>query len=401
MTTAVSSLFEFQMGLTNPTSTVRQFLFGGNDITDRVINFPPLTKNAESPVGQSIAIVFENADGFFNTLTSSKTQMILPGEMKYGFAVAANTSDTITLFKGTLNRASYTLNRVTLTFQDNLAGLKKRRVGNSTTAVLMPSSSNPADILWSVVTSYGLLSNITSTSNPDIDYASWLEWKGVLAEESYLFSGQFQGDTVINILTDMQKITDSTITVNENNQITTTRWTTPASPAATVTHDDIIDIGMTITDNDIVNKASIGFGYNVSSESFEGFNTAVNTSSVNSYGLQQTIMDFNTSWHDLTASAGNLAQRITFRRDAPNIEISCTIPLNHVNLQVGDEVGVVTSVFSMNAVFNLVEKTVNIENYTMKLKLSEGLSKAAGVLGTFILDSEYWGKLDQDYNPIF
>ena len=52
-------------------------------------------------------------------------------------------------------------------------------MGTEDAPITFTDSSLPSDLFWAICVSYGGLSAVESTSNPDIDFAAYQEWAEV------------------------------------------------------------------------------------------------------------------------------------------------------------------------------------------------------------------------------
>lgn len=402
MSLNVSSFFRSKMESTNPSSIVLKFTFNGSDISGKVVRYGAVSRDITEVIGSGFVLEIENASQTFNSLMTDKTQFFQEGVFEYGFVTDAGSEDTIQLFGGELVKARFKETEANLSFRDKLIKLKKFKVGTNDNPVSFTNTEvNPADLAWWVVTSYGGLSSIKSTSNPDIDYASWLDWWEVFDDNNTIMQAQFEGEDVVEIINTIQEITDSAIYAEGNNKLYFNRWTGVTSDTLTVTDSVTMRIDMDIEGTHIVNKAKVLIGYDPTSKTWAGEVTRQNTASINSFGVFEKVFDDTSVWHVDSVSAVNLADRFVYRRKEPNMKLQIKTPLVFLDGQIGDEVLVTSEVYSLD------QKPVNLFGYRidtgkgmMTLVADEGFGKGPGRLRGFILDDDYWGLLDQDYNPL-
>ena len=391
------------MESTNPSSTLLKFTFNGSDISDRVVSYGTVSRNITETIGnRGYTIEIENASQMMNSLLTDKTQFMQDGTYEYGFTTASSGEDTIQLFSGDLLKARFRDKSVSLFFRDKRLNLKNYTVGTTETPVSFTSSNvNPADLFWWIATSYGGLSAVESTSNPDIDYASWTTWKAIFTNNNMVVNAYFQGETVVEIFDVTQSITDSIIYAEGDNKLYFTRWTGASSDTLTVTDSvtaQIVDL--TVEGSQIINKVNVLIEYNPSSAAWAGQVTRQNTTSTNSYGIFEKTYLGKQVWLVDSASAINLADRVVFRKREPNIKAKIVTPLVYVNAQVGDEIALTSQVFSFNNKgLSLLGYTIDMQKKQMTLTADEGFGRA-GFLKGFVLDDAYWSLLDETYNPL-
>ena len=405
MSLAITSHFRSKMVSTNPSSIVELFTFNGSDISSKVTKFPAISRSTGDVVGGGITMEVENASQTFNSLETDRTQFFKTGTYDFGFSTATSgTNDTIQLFGGEFTRATFSETKAKMTFEDTLSRLKNKKIGTKNTPVSFTNTKvNPADLGWWVATSYGGLSAITSTSNPDISYENWLAWHTVFAGDNITVMANYEGESIIEALDSLQKVTDSTIYAEGDNKLYFNRWTVAASDTITVTDSFIAGkVKQTITGNSILNNVTVQTSYNPSSDTWGGEVTIQNTASVNSYGLFEAVYDDETVWFVDATAATNQAERIVFRRNQPNATYEAKTPLTFINGQLGDEVELTTEVYSLSAVpLTLQKYSINIQKSQMTLTMDEGFSRGGGRLIGFVLDDAVNGLLDQSYNGLY
>lgn len=399
---SVTSHFQSKIDATNPSSIVEVFTFQNSDMSNRVLNYGVISRNADQVIGGDYVVELENASQTFNSLLINKLQFFQQGKYEYGFSTESGTNDTIQMFGGKLVKADFRETKVTLTFEDLLARLKERTVGTKKNPVTF-ANANPADLAWSVVTSYGALSTVKSSSNTDIEYQHWLNWWTIFDDETILVNANLEGQTVIEILSTLQKLTDSTIYAEGSNKLHFHRWSGIVSGTITITDSIVTGISnLGITGTTMVNKFRVMTNYNTTSNQWAGEIEAESPDSVNSYGLFEAVYDDTSIWFVDSTSALNLAQRLVFRRATPNIKVNIHVPLTHINAEIGDEILLTTQIYSLDGkVLNLNGYDINTEAGIMTMRADEGFGKGSGRLQGFILDNSSYGLLDQTYNPIF
>lgn len=403
MSTIVTSHYEYKKNLTNPSSIVHEFTFASSDISDRVLSYDSISRDATDVVGGRFKVKLENASRTFNSLLTNKSQFFQEGTYGFGFSTESGTSDTIQLFGGTLSNADLEEGEVKLTFDDKLERLKNKKIGDNNNPVSFTNTSiNPADLGWWMVTSYGGLSAIESTSNPDINYTKWLNWKQIFTNNTILVQAEFTGEDIIDVLNSLKNITDSVIYAEGDNKIVFDKWTATGSIQFTITDSLITSIvPLGITGDAIINQAKVLFGYNPSSDTWAGDITNITTSSVNTFGVFEEVYQDETIWYADSVSADTFGQIIVFRRSLPNATFTIETPLPLVNVNVGDEIIFSNSFYEVNSqAYSVISYEKDLEEKKITIDIDEGFNRGGGRLRGFILDDEYYGLLDQDYNPL-
>jgi hypothetical protein len=399
MAWTVSSGFQSQAEGSTPKNIVREFTFSGSINSDHVLNFGSISRQGDKVVAGDMSIRVTNTDQIWNDIQVDKTHFLRTATMKLGFTIN-NSTETLTVFTGNLTRMRDSEKaKTSLTFRDVLNPLKKRIIGTQEAPVSFTGSNwNPADMFWTIVTSWGRLSSVQSTSNPDIDYTAFLAWQANLNTLSLQVQGHFEGTQVVNALSIIAEITDSVITGEGDGKIYTYHFLPELDSTPRVYNDSNMErISRSININDLINDSKVLFGYNVSSDTWAGATTEVFSSSVDSYGVYEKIFDSTTIWHVNSTSATSFLARAVSRFRNPIEEVKIRTGLTGILDQVGDQIQLTTAVMSYNAsIFKVMEIDINLDKGRVDLEVQEDLSN-----NWFFLDHAILGLLDQDYNPIF
>lgn len=369
------------------------------------MKYPTISRSIKDIVGTNLVLEVENASQTFNNIVSNRQQMLRTGSFAFGYAqTAAGSSDTINLFKGTLTEVNYTEGAASFSFDNAFIRLNEKVVGAKDAPVsFINTVVNPADLAWWIVTSYGGLSLITSTSNPDIDYAAWTGWKNDFNTDSITVSAQFQGERILDIIVEVAKLTDSTAFDAGGNKLSFARWTGAASYSVIITDAHITDSpDCVLTTKEMFNRANVLLNYNPTSQSWGGQITAQDSTSVNTYGLMPVVYDGTLVWHVTSQTAINFAQRLVNRRSRPNLAMHVKTPLRFLDVTLGDEVILTSQVYSLNGnAFFIDGFDQDFESKTIAFSLNEGFGRGGGTPRGFTLDDAIYGLLDQTNNPLY
>jgi len=392
---------------TNPSSIVRQFTFNNSIFTDRVTQFPSISRTYKDVVAQSFTINVENASQLFNEILQDRTKFRQEGEVNYGYQFNSSHIDFACIGKGKLTNADYEEGEATLTFKNQMELLSEQRISTDVTSQqgvsYVGSEWNPADLTFDILTtnSYGAnLDNTQSTANTDIHWESFTNWKNSLGSESIVVNGFFPYETnYVNALQSIAEITDSAIYVEANNQIYFIRNITGVeSFSATVVDSDIINIRTMGDAFDMCNEYTVPVSFTVTSNAVTGFNNTIsfeNTASVNSFGKISKQPTTKFIWYVNSASALNLAQRIVQRRREPEVAITITTPIKYLQQQLGDLIYISHDALGIqDQPYTLIGEKINLEEQTIEMDLSVGHGLAVANFTIFELDDAEIGTLD-------
>lgn len=404
MSLSITSFFRSKAQATLVNSVIRRFTFNGSDVSARVTEYAELAHDVENFISGDYVLEVENASQTFNNLYVDKTQFYKEGSFQYGFATESGSEDIVQLFGGVLTKASFKGPTARLHFQDKLTRLIEKKIGDDQTPVSFANSNyNPADLAWYLITSYGGLSAVQSTSNPDVDYPTWESWRSGFAGDSITVQAYYDGQTVAEALQNIAKLTDSSVYDEGDNKLDFGRWTAVSTHYLTMTDSHVIgDLSLSITGAELINDVDVHIGYNPTSDTWNGVITKQHTPSVGSYGAHKEVYDDTSVWFVNSSAAVNHAERILYRRREPNLTARATTPLCFIDANIGDVIYLTSRVASFNAkVMTLTKYSIDVNRNRMVLDLDEGFGRNPGKLTGFILDDTYWGLLDQSYNLLY
>lgn len=399
MPTAVTSFYYTQMISTNPSSIVFSFTFANSDLSGRVVEYGTIARTTEDIFGGEFSVTLENASGIFSNMLLLRENIRASCTFEFGFKTATGSNDLMQLFAGDLKSPEFSKDVVELNFGDKLDSFSRKNIGTELEPVSFVNTNvNPADLGWWLVTSYGGLSLVESTSNPDIDYAAWSSYREQFANDSVTVNAYFTGETIAEGLEAIRNITDSVLYAETDNKLIFNRWLGAPSSNETLTDSWMIDVNANLDIDAILNTVDVPFSYAVSTDTWRGISSWVNTSSVTSYGVYSSNYDDNkTVWYTDRAPALTLAERLVFRLRQPVLEIQATVPLPLLNYRLGDNLLITTAAIpGINANFvSLSSYDLDINTATIEMSFREDMTMQG-----FILDDPIWGLLDNNYNPL-
>lgn len=404
MSITITASYRTWMESTKPNSILSKFTFNNSNLSNRVIQFPTIIREAGDITGETVVFDIENASQLFNSLNTNREQLLKTGIFEYGYTSGNGSEDLIQMFGGELTRVELNEGRGKMIFENKLTKLKRRRIGSETVPIDYTNSlHNPADLAWYICTSHGGLSGVQSTSNSDIDYTTWNAWKTALSDDVIGVNAYFEGNDLIETLELLQRLTDSVIWSQGDNKIYFSRWTGTSSYNITITDSYIVGkIDYKLNTDSILNKVTVQLSYNTQQNTWAGQIVYQNSDSVGSYGIFEAIYDDTLIWYCTSATAMNLAQRLCYRRGNANAGITFDTPLRFLDISFGDYIDFTTQVYSLSGKkLNLKKYSIDTDAKIMTIVADEGFDRGAGRLSGFIIDDTYYGLLDQTYNPLF
>ena len=377
------------------TTPKRKFTIAGSDYSSRVIRWPSIRRSATDIRPANISVDLANEDLAMNFFLSEPTKLLSTYDLSMGYTHPSSGDELITMFTGQIDKIMYKNGVVTIQTLDKFKQFTERSVGSSNSATLYTGSNYlPSDIAWWLCTSYGGLSSIQSTSNPDIDYSLFSQWANVFSSDSVFIQARFEGSKVTESLRKIARYTDSGIWV-EGNKINFVRFSEAGSMETVVTDDDIINITLSLDDSRIVNKQHVYADYDTTSSYWKLDIFDVDSTSVNSYGLREEIEKDESVWYVSSATALNMAQRRVLFSSTPYQEYDLTLPLVTLPRQIGEMVRISDNFFGVTSIdaWRIMEYSLNMDNGQMMVK-----ADSSRIAQPFILDHDVHGLLDQNYN---
>lgn len=400
----VGSVFAGHIAATRA-EPLRYLSIGGSDFSHLVTRWPEWNIRYDRVLPVRPQVEFTNAEGDLNFYRGNKSALRNQVLIQLGYHnEVSSINQYLGLFEGTTVEARFSDGSCTLTFEDKSKVLGERVMGSRETPYTYFSDNPwlPSSVAWAIVTSgegnpniVGAgFSNIASTSNPDIDYESWVEWSNVFSLDTVLVCMIFEGQTCAELLSKIARMTDSAIYM-AGPKLRFHRFTTAEEPTvATLGPRENLRTSMRIADM-VINRQYVHGDYNTDSRAW-GINVlSVASTSVESFGIREEVEKDETIWFADSVSALNLAQRKTTYYAQPKEEFEVDGTLVPLTLLVGDAVRFHDPSIGVDSSETWRVLEVGIDMDTGRSHL---YANGYQMLQPFILDDAVNGLLDQTYN---
>ena len=290
-------------------------------------------------------------------------------------------SEKLKLYSGFLKDVGYADKICNLKLEDRLADFHTKVVGESNNPVQFPSE-NPALSAWTLCTCYGELSSIESNSNPDIDYDTWDLWSNVFSENGTVTETNYKGEKVKEALSRLAIYTDSKIFVNGEGKLVFKGFTEVSSIDITLDQ-EILKAKVDVESKRLVNKQIINWDYSVDSDYWASNVFDQASTSVNTFGLHENILEDESIWYSNSVSALGQAQRLTTILQTPPKRFLINTGLAPLHMQIGDTVRLVDSFFNVTSAsgWAVIKQTIDLNAGIVQLEVDEAI-----VAGAFYLD---------------
>lgn len=346
----------------------RQLMIGGSDYSSKVLKWPSISRSWDTASPKSVTIDLSNADRTFNFFLTDGTKLHTSCSINMGFDVS---SEAVNVMAGTIDSLKFNNEKCSITIIDKFKVLTDRLVGDSSTPTNYISSSYLVhDMAWYLCTSYGGLSALTSTNNPDIDYSSFNSWTSVFSTDNVRIRGSFSGQTAAELLKKIANLTQSAIWV-ENNKLKFSRFTIATSAALSFDESTIIDGTQAMDERDLVNKHYVNANYDVTSKVYAIVVNDNSSSSISRYGLKEKTSNETNVWYTDSASALNFAQRMVLTGKEILPKMTIKTPLQSVHITIGDCVTMTDAHLQLTDNYRVMTDQLDMESGTKTLTLDQ------------------------------
>ena len=224
MAYSVSSAF-YSVVRRQQVTAVRKFIIGNSDYSNLVTKWPKISRDWNSIKAKTATVNVANNEQAFNFLYLNPHILNAQCYVQMGVVLDTGSHEVFNVFQGTIGKIRYNRNgaAASISIVDKFKSFTERVVGGKDQIIsFLDSNYLVSDIAWILATSYGGLSNVWSTSNPDIDFQAFLRWAEVFSNNSVYVNAYFDGQKVAEVMRKIGRMTGTNI-LEENGQITFTR----------------------------------------------------------------------------------------------------------------------------------------------------------------------------------
>jgi len=300
-----------------------------------------------------------------------------------GWTHATSGDELLTLYTGFIKKVQYQKEKCVIHLKDRLWDFSERKVGDSDAPVTF-SSRNPSAIAWTVCTCYGMLSNVASTSNPDIDYESFINWTASFSASLTSCQARYEGMKTMEAIDRLVDMTMSAAWIDGAGKLNFKRLEGMSSLDTVITNDELLQSLINVDGLSIINRQFVYYDYSAASDYWAKSLFHQNSTSINSFGLHISLLKDETIWFVDTVSAIGMAQRRVFFHNDPLKEYNIQTGLVGLNREMGETIRLVDSFYGVTSAdgWLIKEMGVNMDTGELDYLLSD-----ATVMNSFILDS--------------
>lgn len=372
----------------------RKFYVGSDDYSDYVTKWPRISRKWNDLKPKTASLTVANQENDFAGFISDKTRLRDLCSIEIGVEVAANSYEYVQAFAGTIRGLNFQKSgNLSFKIVDKLKPLSERIVGTDETPKVY-SEDLVSDVAWDLLTTYGGLDSVESTSNPDINYSEFLSWAEIFSNDTVLISAQFTGQKVTECIRTLGRMSASGI-FEENGKIGFARYSVASVEPFSLSPGAVLSLDMAINDDTIINKQHVKAGYSVTSDyhAIEVFDTA--SASVNSFSLREEVEEDDKLWYISSATAQNFAQRMTSLYSEPYEEYRMEVALPLLGRGIGETIAISYAQLGVADTFRIMGYDFDVG----KLEFTAEID-ASQLSGIFTLDDAVNGLLDETYNPL-
>lgn len=366
---------------------VRKFYIGSSDYTEYVTGWPKLKQTWNAIRPSTLNVKLSNEDETFNFIIDDLVVLNREVTLEIGFTHVSSGDELITLYSGKIERFKFNNNTATVTLVDKFKQLTQRVIGTRSLPISYQDSNYlPADIAWSIITSYGGYDTTASSANVDIDYQSWLEWSNVFSADAIFVKANFQGIKVSEALKKIADYTDSAIFVHDN-KIRFQRFSLTDVNQTTFDNNSIKSLSFAIDNRDVVNKMYVSGLYDVASRYWSMTVNDERTSSVNSFGLKETTIRDTSIWYVNSGSAINMAQRKTNALGIPFGKIRMDTSLKGLVRVIGETISVTDASIGLAEGYRIMGQSIDMDTGRIQFDADRSYFSTGFILDTSTLGS--------------
>jgi hypothetical protein len=383
MSFSVSSWYYSQM-LSPVSSPVRQFIFGSSDYSSKVVEWPKFSRSGQNVVSSKPSLTLDNADGAMNFVMDAIWCFPNTCQCKWGYTHPVSGTEYVPLFTGKVFEVEYSESKCKLNLRDKLWDMTNINLG-SVDSNISYNNYTPAMMAF-LLMGIGGLSQIGSSTNPDIDFLSYSNTYYDFWNDSVVVSVKYQGEKVLEGLSGLSIYSDMAIWQEGNGKMYMKRYGMPSSLDFVVTRREYTDLKIVLEGVSLVNKAWVYGLYQPESQYWALNAYMIDTISVNTYGLREQVLKDSSVWYVDSNSALNRGARITRILSKPPKKFELTTPMIGLHRQMGETIRIVEPFFNVgsNTAWRIVELEFDMEKGKTKYVLDEALPG-----NSFLLDVDY------------
>jgi len=363
-----------------------------------LVNLPSLSidriKTILYPAGDS-AVANSGTAGAWGGQLEVGGRELLSGPGAYvavsttGTIYPSTAEDTIDIFDGTIRDANFSRGRLQLQAKDKFRQLSDRIVGTGEDPIAVDSIT-PSWLAFTLCSCYGGMSDLQTTANLDIDWSAVDSWDSYNVSNAVHVKIDLRGMKVTEALKRIGRMTRTAIFMEED-RVTFRRWTNVATEISVLNNNNLIDIGLSVNDENLVNKQWVFGDWDESSNYYQLTVFDEDTASQNSFGLHERIIRDQAIFYVTSDGALDTAQRIIANEKEPVDVVKATSIVSALPMQLGESISIDDPLLNINGTFRIMGSRIDIN----KDRIGWSLDNSQLILANpFLLDTSSLGGAD-------
>ena len=354
----------------------RRLTIGGTDYSEQVLRWPELSYRDSAVDLGGANVTLANHQRDFQFFVDCDVHLVTSVGIELGWTHPQSGTEYASLFAGqptTLNFEEHgrvlrlSLAGKTRKLMDDRMGSEVESEGLDFTT----SAHHPADLAWTLVTCYGRLSSVQSTSNPDVDYALWQEWQEQDIIRDLRVKSYLTGQKVAEVL-DVLATMSSRLANVQGDRLRFTDLFQPWSEAHDVLrHEAIIGASLELDAQDITTLFFAEANYTVNDRKYSVSATRVNSAAEADFGRRSGRFSSAYVWFNSQDDAQYLAEDRVRREHRPQPVLSLEATLaGGVQYRVGEVYTLTDSFLGIDSEdFRVTEQHIGLDQGAVSLRL--------------------------------
>jgi len=360
----VSSWFFSELESGYPRGIKARVVINGIDLAQKIDNLPTISETTKDISISNYSLKLPRVD-------TTSYYYKAPAYVSIGLTNPQSSTEWYNISSGTIGGISYNDNEINLNIQDRRIDIIKKQLGNATVPLnLTTSNYNIGDIAWIIATSYCNLSMIQSTTNEDLDYA---DFQLLTSNTSgYTFQAYSKGDDASKLFAAIEELAYCKF-YSDNGKLSVKKLNNSSSSIHDYDSTNITKLELTAV-FDFANTVRVGFGYNVSSQTWAGAVTERSLNSISSYGRRTHNIEDTFIWAANSVTAGWVASNYLVNNNGPRFEAKLDTGLMGLKTTAPDVITVTDELGFSNKKYRVLGRNFNMSKMEMQLTLEEVLA---------------------------
>ncbi|MDH5750784.1 MAG: hypothetical protein OEZ59_00015 [Deltaproteobacteria bacterium] len=359
-------------------SPLRRFTLGGSDYSDKVLRWPSLNFRADTIDLGTTQVELDATGNHFQFLVNCNHLFSTSAEISLGLTHPQSGPEFLNLYLGGISNIHFERGgtRIRLQMQGKTKDLTDTALGSEAESLGLDFTSSmhfPSDFVWMLVTSYGGMSALESTSNPDIDYETWLKWRQDNILKDTRVKAYLTGEKIYQIINTLAEM-DTRVVAFQGGRLFFSDMFQPYSEGGI--HFDLsrtLDFNWELGPSRIINEFTAEAGYNPSTGKFNSNYTKTDDVSQSNFGIRSRRHGSKGVWFARSFDGIFMAQDKVYIHRNPLARMSIRTTLGDGLLyNLGEILSITDSHLGLDGKnFRLIGQGIDLDSGITHLQLEE------------------------------